>query len=89
MMKIKILAFVFAVFLLAANLYMSIQLQSKMNQIQKNLMPKKSLPCESVPIRWAVTNYACANSLLLAMNVTNVKFNQPSTAHQLRNVQAR
>jgi len=34
----------------------------------------KSLPCESVPLNWAVTHYDCANSLFLSMNVTNVKF---------------
>jgi hypothetical protein len=39
--------------------------------------PHRSLPCESVPLRWSVDNYDCANSLLLAMNVTNVKFNPP------------
>jgi len=70
--------------LLAANLYMSIQLQSSMDDVQENLNSKKSLPCESVPVRWAVKNYECANSLLLAMNVTNVKFNPPGTASQMR-----
>ena len=44
---------------------------------------KKLLPCESVPISWAVTHYDCANSLLLAMNVTNVKFNPPGTVNAL------
>ena len=39
----------------------------------------KALPCESVPIAWAVTHNDCANSLLLAMNVTNVKF-QPKNS---------
>lgn len=44
---------------------------------------KKSLPCESVPINWAVTHYDCANSLLLAMNVTNVKFRAKNSTNTL------
>ena len=48
----------------------------------------KSLPCESVPLNWAVNNVDCANSLLRAMNVTNVKFNPPGTSNQLRSNQS-
>lgn len=48
----------------------------------------KTLPCESVPLNWAVNHADCANSLLLAMNVTNVKFNPPGTSYQLRNNQS-
>ena len=44
---------------------------------------QKSLPCESVPIAWAVDNYDCANSLLLAMNVTNVKFRPKNSTNTL------
>ena len=88
MKKTKIAAYIIVVLLLAANLYMSFQMQSKLDQIQMAAKPKKSLPCESVPISWAVTNYECANSLLLAMNVTNVKFNPPGTASQLRHNQS-
>ncbi|MCK4999101.1 MAG: hypothetical protein KAS23_06190, partial [Anaerohalosphaera sp.] len=39
----------------------------------------KYLPCESLPLSWAVNNPDCANSLLFAMNVTNVKF-QPKNS---------
>ena len=51
---------------------------------------QKSLPCESVPLDWAVNSPDCANSLLLAMNVTNVKF-QPknSTNAMTEKVRAR
>ena len=84
MKKIKIVAFVVVILFLAANLYMSFQLQSKLEHIQQIVAkPKKSLPCESVPISWAVTHYECANSLLWAMNVTNVKFNPPGTTNDL------
>ena len=33
----------------------------------------KSLPCEAMPIKFALNNPGCANKLLEAMNVTNVK----------------
>jgi len=84
MRKTKIAVYSIVILLLAANLYMSFQVQSKVNQLQAANAPKKSLPCESVPISWAVGNHDCANSLLLAMNVTNVKFNPPGMANQLR-----
>jgi hypothetical protein len=43
----------------------------------------KALPCESVPIDWAVTHNDCANSLLLAMNVTNVKFQPKNSSNTI------
>ena len=79
MKKTKIVCCVVVILLLAANLYMSFQMQSMLDQLEISAKPKKSLPCESVPISWAVKNYECANSLLLAMNVTNVKF-QPKNS---------
>ena len=84
MKKTQIVVYAIVFLLLATNLYMSLQLQSKLEQIQQIVAkPKKSLPCESVPISWAVTHYECANSLLWAMNVTNVKFNPPGTTNDL------
>lgn len=84
MKRIKIAAYAFIILLLAVNFYMSFQIKSNLEQIQELVAkPKKSLPCESVPISWAVTNYDCANSLLFAMNVTNVKFNPPGTTNKL------
>ena len=83
MKELKIAVCLVVILLLAANLYMSFQLQSKVNQLQVANTPKKSLPCESVPISWAVKNYECANSLLLAMNVTKVKFEPPGTVNEL------
>jgi hypothetical protein len=81
--KTKIAAYIIVVLLLAANLYMSFQMQGKLQQIEIAAKPKKSLPCESVPISWAVSHYECANSLLWAMNVTNVKFESPGTTNEL------
>ena len=81
MKETKIAAYVIVVLLLAANLYMSIHMQNRMDQIQTDVHPQKSLPCESVPLSWAVTNYGCANSLLAAMNVSNVKFKLPGNRY--------
>lgn len=83
MEKIKTLAYIIIVLFLVANLYMGFQIQNKLQQLKTGIKPKKSLPCESIPLEWAVTNYSCANSLLLAMNVTNVKFNPPGTINAL------
>ena len=85
MKKIQIAAYVAVILLLAANLYISFQMQTKLEQIEElTAKHKKSLPCESVPISWAVKYYDCANSLLLAMNVTNIKFEPPGTATRLK-----
>ena len=84
MKKVKTVVYVIVILLLAANFYMSFQIFDKLGEIKKAAVPKKSLPCESVPISWAVKNYECANSLLLAMNVTNVKFNPPGTSNLFR-----
>ena len=87
MEKIKIYFFVVAVVVITAALILDIGLQLKaigiLERGQAQCQPHKSLPCESVPLRWAVDNYGCANSLLFAMNVTNVKFNPP---HQHTNI---
>ena len=73
--------FVIAVAVVVAALIVDIGLQLKaISLLEQSLVkcqPHKSLPCESVPLRWAVDNYGCANSLLLSMNVTNVKFYPP------------
>ena len=79
MKKKKTAIYVFVILLLAVNLIMTSVLLSK--PVGQYTTRPKSLPCESVPISWAVNNYQCANSLLRAMNVTNVKFNPPETAN--------
>ena len=72
------------VVLLTANLVMISMLLSRPMAQTQCPVRQKSLPCESVPLNWAVDNYQCANSLLRAMNITNVKFNPPGTANALR-----
>ena len=87
MKKVKTVVYLIVILLLAANLYMSFRIYNKLSEIKNVAAPKKSLPCESVPLDWAVTNYSCANSLLLAMNVTNVKFEPPRTITEPRHKQ--
>ncbi len=74
MKKVKTVVYVIVILLLAANLYMGFRIRNELAQIQKS----------AVPLNWAVVNYDCANSILRAMNVTNVKFEPPGTANQLR-----
>ena len=65
--------FLVVIVLLVANLFVtSIILSKSISQIRCPVKPK-SLPCESMPLGWVADNYECANSLLLAMNVTSVK----------------
>ena len=68
--------------LLAVNVILTSLLVAK-PIVECQCSAKKSLPCESVPIAWAVDNYDCANSLLLAMNVTNVKFRAKNSTNTL------
>lgn len=68
--------------LLVVNVILTSVLISK-PAVECQCSAKKSLPCESVPIRWAVDNYECANSLLLAMNMTNVKFQPKNSTNTL------
>jgi hypothetical protein len=81
MKRLKKYILVIAVVVVAAALIINIGLQLKviglLEQSVVKCQPHKSLPCESVPLWWAVDNYGCANSLLLSMNVTNVKFYPP------------
>ena len=69
--KSKVALLVTIVVLLTANLLMTFMVLSR--PVIQCSVKSRSLPCESVPLNWAVENYNCANSLLLAMNVTNVK----------------
>lgn len=74
---------VFILALLITNLVMSFSLNEKLSDICDVGKSQKSQLCEAVPITWAVKNYDCANSLLLAMNVTNVKFQLKNSTNEL------
>ena len=72
--KSYIALLVVIVVLFVANLIMTSMLFIKPAAQTQCTEKSRSLPCESVPLDWAVANYECANSLLRAMNVTNLKF---------------
>ena len=69
--------------LLAVNVILTSLLLSRPTVECQCPAKQKSLLCESVPIGWAVDNHDCANSLLLAMNVTNVKFHPKNSTNAL------
>ena len=82
MKKLHNILLIAAGLLLAVNVILTLLLVTR-PAIECQCSIKKSLPCESVPISWAVTHYDCANSLLLAMNVTNVKFRPKNLTNEL------
>ena len=72
-MKSCISLLVVIVVLLTTNMSMTLLLLSRpMTQVQCPVK-SKSLPCEAIPIKFALDHPDCANRLLEAMNVTNVK----------------
>ena len=70
--------------LVLADLLMVISLASKIDTIQP-CPQKRMLPCEAIPIMFAMENPQCANKLLRAMNVTNVNFLSAETLTSRRN----
>ena len=71
--------------LVLVNLLIAMKLASKIDQIQSCPQKRKSLPCEAIPIKFAVQEPQCANKLLRAMNVTNVNFLPDRVLNQLLN----
>ena len=71
--------------LVLANLLIAIRLTSKIDQVQSCPQKRKSLPCEAIPIKFAMQEPQCANKLLRAMNVTNVNFLPDRALNQLLN----
>ena len=71
--------------LVLANLLMATRLASKIEQIQPCPQKRRSLPCEAIPIEFAMGEPRCANKLLRAMNVTNVNFLPAGALNQLLN----
>ena len=82
MKKLHNILLIAAGFLLVVNVILTSLLITR-PAVECQCSAKKSLPCESVPINWAVTHYDCANSLLLAINVTNVKFKPKNSTNTL------
>ena len=71
--------------LVLVNFLIAIRLASKIDQIQQCSEKRKSLPCEAIPIKFAMEEPQCANKLLRAMNVTNVNFLPDKALNQLLN----
>ena len=83
MKKLHSVLLIAAGLLLAVNVILTSLLITKPAVECQYPVKQKSLPCESVPIGWAVTHSGCANSLLLAMNVTNVKFHPKNSTNAM------
>jgi hypothetical protein len=74
MKKKYMLLLMIAGVLLVVNVFLTSLLLTRPVIECQSPVKSKSIPCESVPLKWAVNNVDCANSLLRAMNVTNVNF---------------
>jgi len=70
--KYMLLLMVAGILLVVNIILTSLVLSRPVEQI-KCPVKSKSLPCEAMPIKFALDNPDCANKLLEAMNVTNVK----------------
>ena len=71
--------------LVSANLLITMRLALKIDQIQQCSQKRKSLPCEAIPIKFAMEEPRCANRLFRAMNVTNVHILPDGALNQLLN----
>ena len=60
--------------IVTANLFMTLKLSEDLEMIQADPSPRRSLPCQAIPIRFATDHPDCVNELLYHMNVTNVRF---------------
>ena len=73
MKKKYMLLLMIAGLLLVVNVFLTSLVLSRPVEQVKCPVKSKSLPCEAMPIKFALDNPGCANKLLEAMNVTNVK----------------
>ncbi len=71
--------------LVLINLLITMRFASKIDQVQSCSQKRKSLPCEAIPIKFAIEEPQCANRLLRAMNITNVNFSPRWASNQLSN----
>ena len=81
--KYMLLLMVAGVLLVVNVILTSLLLSRPMIECQSPVK-SKSIPCESVPLNWSVNNVDCTNSLLRAMNVTNVNFLPRGTTESRR-----
>lgn len=59
--------------LMVANLLVAIQLLAHARQATSQAMPQNALPCPAIPTRFVLDDPQCADKLLRAMNVTDVR----------------
>jgi hypothetical protein len=56
-----------------ADLILSLMLWAQVDRLQDTPTARRSLPCEAIPVRFVLDDPLCADKLLKAMNVTNVR----------------
>jgi hypothetical protein len=57
----------------AADLILTLHLSAQIGTVQDTAKVQRSLPCEAIPVRFVLEEPECADKLLQAMNVTNVR----------------
>ena len=70
--------------LLLTNLVITARLAHEIEGLKPEMQRCRSLPCEAIPIRFARDSHDCANRLLRAMNVTNVRFLSSGYLQEMR-----
>jgi len=74
-MKIWLVFGVIGLLVLAvANLWGIWSLSNRIEHLSGEIHARRTLPCQAIPVRFAMDNPECANKLLASMNVTNVRF---------------
>lgn len=58
---------------LVLNLTLNLQLAAQTDELRELMETRRSLPCEAIPIRFVLDDPVCADKLLRAMNVSNVR----------------
>ena len=59
---------------------LSLKISGEMDALRSSMGARRSLPCESIPVRFVLDDPVCADKLLLAMNVTNVRVSPGGTS---------
>ena len=67
------IAAVILIVLLIANLVATGLVWDRLNIMTTVLTARRSLPCEAIPVRFVLDEPECADKLLRAMNLTNVR----------------
>jgi hypothetical protein len=66
-------------FSVVADLVLSLTLWAQVHTLQGTPTARRSLPCEAIPVRFVLEDPVCADKLLRAMNVTNVRIQPRGT----------